>query len=249
MRKSQKILAGLFLGGVLLGGIGTGIALVEYSSLTYAGEKEIGQEHLVVQELDYTFAPDEEQVCIVRGYQDRDAVVKEDMSVPEGTVRYVVTYNKKTIKPALSFWEEQEETEITEIMAAEPEDDQEYEEDGDDQEDEDNREQEAEEEGGETVQERIAAESPEGDDDLGATFDEAVIGSRPKKKMCLRLVADYIGSDFGLLMENKDKLLEDLKEKRISTYHVAYITHVEILVNPRTLPNIEGWSAGAYYNY
>ena len=104
MHKSQKILAGIFLGGILLGGIGTGVALVEYSSLAYGGEKEIGQENLVVQELDYTFDPMQEKIRIIRGYQDRDAMVETDRSVPEGTVRYVVTYNKRTIRPTLSFW-------------------------------------------------------------------------------------------------------------------------------------------------
>ena len=38
MRKVQKILIGTLLGGVLLGGIGTGVALVEYSSFAYAGK-------------------------------------------------------------------------------------------------------------------------------------------------------------------------------------------------------------------
>ena len=42
MGKIRMILASVFLGGVILGGIGAGIAIVEYSSLTYVGEKKIG---------------------------------------------------------------------------------------------------------------------------------------------------------------------------------------------------------------
>lgn len=37
MHKVQMVLLGVFFGGVLLGGIGAGVALVEYSSLDYGG--------------------------------------------------------------------------------------------------------------------------------------------------------------------------------------------------------------------
>ena len=111
MHKIQKILGGIFLGGVLLGGIGTGVALVEYTSLAYAGEMVIGEEDLAVRELDYTFTPGEEEIKITKNYPSRDAVLEADNRVPEGTVRYVVTYNKKIIRPILDFWEETPETE------------------------------------------------------------------------------------------------------------------------------------------
>lgn len=43
MRRYQKILMGTLCAGVLLGGIGTGISLVEFSSLEYAGERIVGE--------------------------------------------------------------------------------------------------------------------------------------------------------------------------------------------------------------
>ena len=47
MRRIQKIMTGIFLGGVLLGGIGTGTAMVEYATLSYGGERLVGEEYLV----------------------------------------------------------------------------------------------------------------------------------------------------------------------------------------------------------
>ena len=105
MGKIRIILASVFLGGVILGGIGAGIAIVEYSSLTYVGEKKIGEENLVTCEMDYMFTLENEQISI----EDRDiwnTKIEADETVPEGTIRYVVTYNEKTVKPILRVWEE-----------------------------------------------------------------------------------------------------------------------------------------------
>ena len=103
MHKVQMVLLGVFFGGVLLGGIGAGVALVEYSSLDYGGERRFGEENLVTREMDYTFVPGEEQVTIVRGYWE--APVEADDTVPEGIIRYEVTYNEKMVEPSLYFWE------------------------------------------------------------------------------------------------------------------------------------------------
>ena len=58
MGKLRGVMTGVFLGGVLLGGIGTGIAMVEYSSLSYGGERLIGEEYLVTKNLDFDFPQD-----------------------------------------------------------------------------------------------------------------------------------------------------------------------------------------------
>lgn len=112
MRRVQKILLGVFLGGVLLGGIGTGVAFVEYSSITYAGEKKIGQESLVTEEFDFTFQPEAGGVMVVsRRYSDgQPCVLEEDASVPENMVRYQVTYNPDTVTPELVFHENEAES-------------------------------------------------------------------------------------------------------------------------------------------
>lgn len=186
MRKTQKILIGLFLGGVLLGGIGTGVGLLEYSSFAYGGERLLGEEHLVTENLDFSFDLDGQTLILGGGYHVDEEVLGNlmaDNTVPAGTVRYEVTYNKEELTPVLSF-EAYEEPE--------PE-----------------------------AEERM-------DGETGC-------------KGILYLTARYQGgsSDFRLIMENKDQFLEDLKQKKISSYDVACITDVKIKVNPATLPYLE----------
>ncbi len=121
MRKIQKILIGTLLTGVLLGGIGTGMALVEYSSFAYAGEKTIGEENLVTREIDFKFEPEKGKLMVVHGYWDRrnyPNALEEDETVPIGVVRYVVTHNSRLTDVALNFdTYNQEDTEEEEIEA------------------------------------------------------------------------------------------------------------------------------------
>ena len=118
MRNVQKVLTGIFLSGILIGGVGTGIAMVEYSSLVYGGEKLIGEESLVTRNLDYQFEPDGGTLELAGfRYWNRDEIqeIEIDSGVPVGTVRYEVTYNEKSVSPSLVFEPyEEEEEEITE---------------------------------------------------------------------------------------------------------------------------------------
>ncbi len=52
MRKSQIALVILFLTGILMGGMGAGIAVLEYTAFSYEGEVRIGEEYLVTKELE-----------------------------------------------------------------------------------------------------------------------------------------------------------------------------------------------------
>lgn len=104
MRKIQKILIGIFFGGVLLGGIGTGIALVEYSSFSYAGEKKIGSEHVITRDFDYSFDPEYGKIavgCSWPGDPHPGSRLETDARVPQNTIRYTITYNDKTTQPYL----------------------------------------------------------------------------------------------------------------------------------------------------
>lgn len=246
MRKVQKILSGIFFCGVLLGGIGTGVALVEYSSLAYGGEKRIGEENLVTRELDYVFVPGEERISIVRGYWYDS--IEADETVPEGTIRYVVTYNEKTVEPTLysweaspaerEIWEENREENGTEYEA---ENEAEYREEAVLEQAEESFDFPAEEspqEPGEDDGEEEPGEITEGggnpEGELAAEATEEV------KQTCLEFNVRYISSDFALMMECKDEILAELRQKRIFHYDVAYVTDLKIRVNPRTMSSIRG---------
>ncbi|MCI8517179.1 MAG: hypothetical protein HFG75_09980 [Hungatella sp.] len=212
MRRVHKVTTALFLSGVLLGGIGTGIALVEYSSLTYGGEHLIGEEYLVTKNLDYEFEQDGRILILPRRYymgRMRALRVETDDTVPVGTVRYEVTYNEKRLEPQLTFepWEEEEET------------------------------LEAEEES--RMSQTEGEEGTDTDTSSVSEEEETVYAGY------LYLSACEFERGFAVFMENKDRFLEELKEKKISTYQEAYITDIKVKVNPGTRPFVEareGWN-------
>lgn len=224
MRKLQKILLGAFLGGVLLGGIGTGIAFVEYSSITYAGEKKIGQGSVVTKDLDFSFDPGKGIVVVAPVWYDEGKIsyVETDKTVPENMVRYRVTYNEKTVIPGLYFSEYDEE---------------------------DNGTEEANEEEAGLEEENIGpgfdgTDIPnEGEGQIGPDALETdgdggrsnIIDTSKKKTVRsqgeIHLRPNY-RDGFGLWMENKDEILRDLKQRRIASYRADHITDVKVLVNP-----------------
>lgn len=252
MRRLQKILGGIFLTGVLVGGVGTGIAMVEYSSLAYGGEKVIGQDSLVTRTLDFNFDLDG-RILEVAGvhYRGRGEIqeIEIDNSVPAGTVRFEVTYNEKTVTPNLEF------------EAYEPEEDYQDEEEAD-YVDEGEWEEAAESEAEPGVEPEARAKTEPDSDaesaaesaDQGEELLQAEEGAggleesipetkekKPEKLGYLRLVYTYHDNNFAILMENKDCVLQELKQGKISSYDVAYITNIKIKVNQETAPYIDSY--------
>ena len=167
LHRLKKILLGVFLCGVLLGGVGTGAAFVEYSSITYAGEKKIGGEAMVTKNFDFSLDTGKGIVKVVPVWYDGKQLsyLEPDASVPEGVIRYRVTYNTKTVTPYLEFSE---------------------------------------------------------NDGQGYLYLE-----------------EQYQDDFALWMENKDEILSDLKQGKVSSYRTDYITDVKVLVNPASEAFVE----------
>lgn len=224
MRRLQKILLGIFLGGVLLGGIGTGVAFVEYSSITYAGEKKIGQDSMVTKELDFSFDSERGIVKVAPIWYDDGQVsyVETDETVPEDTVRYRITYNEKMVTPSLYFseYDEDEEEELMEENLGPGYDDT----DGPD------------ESGG------LERSSLTGDEEHESRLN--VIDAVDSRKKPVRYQGElhlrsHYRDDFGLWMENKDEILSDLKQGRLASYRADTVTDVKVFVNPASMEHIK----------
>lgn len=98
MRKFMKIALGVFCTGVLLGGIGTGVAIVEYASMEYTGEHILGAENMKQETRDMAVEPEEgKQIQLRMSSYYYDGQIQYEPSVPENTVRFVVTYNPELV--------------------------------------------------------------------------------------------------------------------------------------------------------
>lgn len=237
MRRIQKILAGVFFGGVLLCGIGAGVAFVEFSSFEYGGEKLIGSDVLVTEAFDFAFEPGKGKIITgkSRWGSVKSSRITENTFVPEGTIRYVVTYNKEMARPYLAYEEyqetakEAEEHEVRESAGQEPEVESEP----------------------ESVPEQESGQPSSSEPEMGPE-PESVPEQKPGQPSgpepddngsdviqgYLNLYVDGVGSEMRVILGMKDMILEELKQRRISHYDIIYVESVEIQVNPQTLPYI-----------
>lgn len=115
MNKKIIIAIGMFCTGILLGGIGTGIAIAEYSSLEYTGEHILGQENMKKETLEISVVPEEgKKILISHHFYPTDVQYSEE--IPVNTIRYDLTYNPTMVKnPRLEYdedapehWEDEE---------------------------------------------------------------------------------------------------------------------------------------------
>ena len=105
--KVRGVLLVLILAGVLVGGIGTGAAIAEYSSMTYLGVRILGEDQMVTEELDFAFDPELGKVEVLPVWYGggEHAALRTDASVPEHTIRYQVTYNPRQVQPKVTLQE------------------------------------------------------------------------------------------------------------------------------------------------
>ena len=225
MRKIQKILLGSFLTGVLICGVGAGTAIGEYSSLTYLGERTLGEEELVTENFDYTFDPELGAIRLHPSWYGgrKTAEVQTDDSVPENVIRYEITYLPETIEPELIFRPGKSEEIFSEEIVAE--------------------ESEAEAvlaEKSETeaavTEESETEETVAKEEETGEEKESSEI-LKPQIQGDLLLETWYQG-DMGIWMEAKDQILADLKDGKIAGYQVPHIKEITIKVNPATEPYV-----------
>lgn len=255
MRKIQKILLGSFLTGVLICGVGAGTAIGEYSSLTYLGERTLGEEKLVTENFDYTFDPELGAIRLHPSwYGGREtAEVQTDDSVPENVIRYEITYLPETIEPELIFRPgkseeifseetvaEESEAEIAETEAAATEESEteaavtETAETG-----------ESEAEAAATEESEAEAAVTEESETEETVAKEEETGEEKESSEILKpqiqgdlLLETWYQGDMGIWMEAKDQILADLKDGKIAGYQVPHIKKITIKVNPATEPYV-----------
>ena len=250
MRKIQKILLGSFLTGVLICGVGAGTAIGEYSSLTYLGERTLGEEKLVTENFDYTFDPELGAIRLHPSWYGgrKTAEVQTDDSVPENVIRYEITYLPETIEPELifrpgkaeeSFSEETvaEESEAEAVLAEKSETEAAVTETAEtgESEAEAAATEESETETAET-EESETEETVAKEEETGEEKESSEI-LKPQIQGDLLLETWYQG-DMGIWMEAKDQILADLKDGKIAGYQVPHIKKITIKVNPATEPYV-----------
>ena len=96
----NKILLGIFLTGILLMGVGAGIAFGEYSAFTYGGEVIVGNEKGEVQTEEYIISMGDKKTRIVN-YASKNMDVVEDKQLKDGQVRVEVISNPDYVRPYL----------------------------------------------------------------------------------------------------------------------------------------------------
>lgn len=109
MSRQYKIAIIIFCAGVLLCGIGVGVAFTEFSVLTYGGRQILGETDMRTEDIDVAFVPKENQKTIIVGARAAYAAgigeVCTDASIPLNTVRFRVTYNGNRVEPFANFVE------------------------------------------------------------------------------------------------------------------------------------------------
>ena len=107
----NKILLGIFLTGILLMGIGAGIAFGEYSEFTYGGEMIVGNEKGEVQTEEYIISLGDKKTRIVN-YASKTMDVVEDKQLKDGQVRVEVISNPDYVK-SYHYYEDYENTDYS----------------------------------------------------------------------------------------------------------------------------------------
>lgn len=106
--KLRMVMAGIFCIGVLMGGIGTGIAFSVFSSFAYQPiypPEEIFQ----TEKFTYSIKPeDSERIWIGRGYGELYYTIEENELLPEETIELSVTYNSEVCMPELITYTDDE---------------------------------------------------------------------------------------------------------------------------------------------
>lgn len=90
--KLKMILLGVFCAGVLITGIGVGIAVIEYTQLEYTGVHVIGGENIAEAKYEFELELAEDETFYVENWNGKVDIVY-DATIPENQVQCSIRYN------------------------------------------------------------------------------------------------------------------------------------------------------------
>jgi len=108
MHKMTRTLVLIFFCGILLMGVGCGIAFVEYSSLEYEGVHVIGNKENA--ELIYTIETEEERTLMIEkdNRPNWRVHIAYDDTMPKDQIKWKINYNKEIMLPYLEYYDEED---------------------------------------------------------------------------------------------------------------------------------------------
>lgn len=99
---NRKVLGIAFLGGILLCGLGAGVAFAQYSKFEYAGEKTVGGKNMVSETMEADM-PGEGTVYIdAYGLYYKDIEFVTDAEVPVDKIAFDAVYNPERMEMGVS---------------------------------------------------------------------------------------------------------------------------------------------------
>lgn len=108
----KKIAAAVFIAGLLIVGIGCGMAFVEYSSFEYGGEYIIGEKYMTTEVFEVKVDTVEGKKVFDTSRYQNGYQVTYDSNIPENSIVYEVSYNSRLFEPEI-FYEQYEEDEFS----------------------------------------------------------------------------------------------------------------------------------------
>ena len=101
---NRKALGIAFLSGVLLCGLGCGVAFAQYSKMEYAGERIIGEENIVRETLEAELES-EGKILIpsyyTTSYSRYGTTLETDENIPKNKIIFDIEYNPERFAPAV----------------------------------------------------------------------------------------------------------------------------------------------------
>ena len=118
--KKYGIMAAVFAAGLLLIGIGSGVAFAEYSSFTYGGKKVLSDRPMETERIEKERLMDG-PFRLEAWYQDMDIIVDE--TIPDQQIVFEFEYDPEYTKPRVrqeirpydGDWEEMDDTEMSDV--------------------------------------------------------------------------------------------------------------------------------------